>query len=59
MHGVDAAWGEMLGPRRLLGDERRVVSNEHSPEFINAAQFVQSVIVDRPLTAGVKVSYSF
>ncbi len=35
------------------------LTNERSPEFISAAQFVQSVIVDRPLTAGVKVSYSF
>ncbi len=35
------------------------LTNEHSPEFISAAQFVQSVIVDRPLTAGVKLSYSF
>ncbi len=35
------------------------LTNEHSPEFISAAQFVQSVLIDRPLTAGVKVSYSF
>ena len=35
------------------------LTNERSPEFISAAQFVQSVVVDRPLTAGVKLSYSF
>lgn len=28
-------------------------------EFISAAQFVNSVVVTRPLTAGVKVSYTF
>ncbi len=35
------------------------LTNERGQEFISAAQFVQSIIVTRPLTAGLKVSYSF
>jgi outer membrane receptor protein involved in Fe transport len=35
------------------------ITNERGQEFISATQFVQSVIVDRPLTAGVKLSYRF
>jgi outer membrane receptor protein involved in Fe transport len=35
------------------------VTNERGQNFISATQFVQSVIVDRPLTAGVKLSYKF
>ena len=34
-------------------------TNERGQEFISAAQFVQSVVVTRPLTAGLKLSYSF
>jgi outer membrane receptor protein involved in Fe transport len=35
------------------------VTNERGQNFISATQFVQSVIVDRPLTAGVKLAYRF
>ncbi len=35
------------------------LTNERGQQFISASQFVQSVIVDRPLTAGVKLSYHF
>ena len=35
------------------------LNNERGQEFISAAQFVESIIVTRPLTAGLKVSYSF
>jgi outer membrane receptor protein involved in Fe transport len=35
------------------------LTNERGQEFISAAQFVQSIIVTRPLTAGLKVTYSF
>ena len=35
------------------------LTDERGQEFISAAQFVQSIIVTRPLTAGLKVSYSF
>ncbi len=34
-------------------------TNYRGQQFISAAQFVDSVIVTRPLTAGVKVSYTF
>ncbi len=34
-------------------------TNERGQEFISAAQFVTSIIVTRPLTAGLKLSYSF
>lgn len=33
--------------------------DERGQEFISAAQFVKSVIVTRPLTAGLKFSYAF
>jgi hypothetical protein len=35
------------------------VTNERGQVFINASQFVQAVIVDRPLTAGAKLTYHF
>ncbi len=35
------------------------VTNERGQQFITATQFVESVVVDRPLTAGVKLSYRF
>ena len=35
------------------------LTNERGQEFISAAQFVTSIIVTRPLTAGLKLSYSF
>jgi outer membrane receptor protein involved in Fe transport len=35
------------------------VTNERGQQFITATQFVESVVVDRPLTGGVKLSYHF
>ena len=35
------------------------LTNEHSAEFISSAEWVKAYVVDRPLTAGVKFSYSF
>jgi len=35
------------------------VTNERGQVFINASQFVQAVIVDRPLTGGAKLTYHF
>jgi outer membrane receptor protein involved in Fe transport len=35
------------------------ITNERGQQFITATQFVESVVVDRPLTAGVKLSYKF
>ncbi len=35
------------------------VTNERGQEFITSTQFVESVVVDRPLTGGVKLSYRF
>jgi hypothetical protein len=35
------------------------VTNERGQQFITGAQFVESIVVDRPLTAGVKLSYRF
>ncbi len=35
------------------------ITNERGQEFITATQFVESVVVDRPLTGGVKLSYRF
>jgi outer membrane receptor protein involved in Fe transport len=34
-------------------------TNERGQQFITATQFVESIVVDRPLTAGVKLSYKF
>jgi outer membrane receptor protein involved in Fe transport len=34
-------------------------TNERGQQFITGTQFVESVVVDRPLTAGVKLSYRF
>jgi hypothetical protein len=34
-------------------------TNERGEQFITATQFVESIVVDRPLTAGVKLSYRF
>jgi outer membrane receptor protein involved in Fe transport len=33
------------------------VTNERGQQFITATQFVESVVVDRPLTGGVKLAY--
>ena len=35
------------------------LTNEHSAEFVSSAEWEKAYIVDRPLTAGVKFSYSF
>jgi outer membrane receptor protein involved in Fe transport len=35
------------------------VTNERGQQFITATQFVESIIVDRPLTGGAKLSYRF
>jgi outer membrane receptor protein involved in Fe transport len=35
------------------------LTDERGQEFISAAQFVKSIIVTRPLTAGVRLSYAF
>jgi outer membrane receptor protein involved in Fe transport len=35
------------------------ITNERGQQFITATQFVESVIVDRPLTGGVKLTYKF
>ena len=35
------------------------ITNERGQEFITATQFVESVVVDRPLTGGVKLNYRF
>jgi outer membrane receptor protein involved in Fe transport len=35
------------------------VTNERGQEFITGTQFVESVVVDRPLTGGAKLSYRF
>jgi outer membrane receptor protein involved in Fe transport len=35
------------------------ITNERGQQFITGAQFVESIVVDRPLTAGVKLSYRF
>ena len=35
------------------------VTNERGQNFITGTQFVESVVVDRPLTAGVKLGYRF
>ena len=33
------------------------ITNERGQQFITATQFVQSIVVDRPLTGGVKLAY--
>jgi len=35
------------------------VTNERGQQFITATQFVESIVVDRPLTAGAKLTYHF
>jgi outer membrane receptor protein involved in Fe transport len=35
------------------------VTNERGQQFITATQFVESIIVDRPLTGGAKLTYRF
>jgi outer membrane receptor protein involved in Fe transport len=35
------------------------ITNERGQEFITATQFVESVVVDRPLTGGIKLGYKF
>ena len=35
------------------------LTDQKGQEFISSAQFVQSVIITRPLTAGLKLSYTF
>jgi outer membrane receptor protein involved in Fe transport len=35
------------------------ITNERGQQFITGTQFVESIVVDRPLTAGVKLSYKF
>ena len=35
------------------------LTNNRGDEFTSDAQFVKSVVVARPLTAGVKISYTF
>ena len=35
------------------------ITDEHAQQFINASEFVQAVIVDRPLTGGAKLTYHF
>jgi outer membrane receptor protein involved in Fe transport len=35
------------------------VTNEHAQEFISTAEFVHAVVINRPLTAGVRFGYSF
>jgi outer membrane receptor protein involved in Fe transport len=49
-----ASWGAWSG--QIYCDN---VTNERGQVFINASQFVQAVIVDRPLTAGAKLTYHF
>jgi outer membrane receptor protein involved in Fe transport len=49
-----ASWGAWSG--QIYCDN---VTNERAQVFINASQFVQAVIVDRPLTAGAKLTYHF
>ena len=35
------------------------VTNERGQQFITATQFVESIVVNRPLTAGAKLTYKF
>jgi outer membrane receptor protein involved in Fe transport len=35
------------------------VTNEHAQQFINSSEFVQAIVVDRPLTGGAKLTYHF
>jgi outer membrane receptor protein involved in Fe transport len=35
------------------------LTNEHSQEFISTAQFVHATIINRPLTAGMRLNYTF
>ena len=35
------------------------ITNERGQEFITGTQFVESIVVDRPLTGGVKLTYQF
>ena len=35
------------------------LTDERGQQFISAAQFVQSIVVTRPLTAGLKLTYTF
>ena len=35
------------------------ITNERGQEFITATQFVESIVVDRPLTGGAKLTYRF
>jgi outer membrane receptor protein involved in Fe transport len=35
------------------------LTNNRGDEFTSDAQFVKSIVVTRPLTAGVKISYTF
>jgi len=35
------------------------ITNERGQQFITATQFVESIVVDRPLTGGVKLGYRF
>ena len=35
------------------------VTNERGQQFITATQFVESIVVDRPLTAGARLTYKF
>jgi hypothetical protein len=49
-----ASWGNWSG--QIYCDN---VTNERGQVFINASEFVQAVVVDRPLTAGGKLTYHF
>jgi outer membrane receptor protein involved in Fe transport len=49
-----ASWGNWSG--QIYCDN---VTNERGQVFINASEFVQAVVVDRPLTAGGKLTYRF
>jgi outer membrane receptor protein involved in Fe transport len=55
---LDLSAGASIGPwsAQIYCDN---VTNERGQVFINSGEFVQAVVVDRPLTGGVKLSYHF
>ena len=55
---MDVSAGFNRGPLRVEAFCANC-TDTRGQQFISAAQFVQSVIVTRPLTAGLKVSYTF
>lgn len=55
---MDVSAGFNRGPLRVEAFCANC-TDTRGQQFISAAQFVQSIIVTRPLTAGLKVSYTF